>query len=172
MGKDEAPKGDEKQWKEPSDGEAARAYIQGLLEVTESDAKNVQLLAAAAVALILLLVKDSIQLIYLAGETAKWFAGLTAIALAASAAFLFAYAAAINMTRMNIVKQLMDSNAARARELWTGKDANNLHTPDGGVQNKYGWVQRLGMGLFAIGALFAAITVALLLLIDPGVAQP
>lgn len=127
------------------DQASARAYIQGLLEVSASDARNNAVVAAAEVATILFLVKDSIARIQNAGLVLEWIAAITVFALAVSAGLFFYYSARINQVRMNIVRALSKNDAQAAWNHWVSKTE--------GVQAKYGKWQKSAVVFLVVGVL-------------------
>jgi hypothetical protein len=137
--------------------EAARTYIEHLLDVSAADAKNYAQAATVEVAVLAFLVKDSITAIK-GGAAWMRIAGVSAVAaLTISAASLFLYSILINLRRMIIVRTLAATDTApgeaavRARALWVSKRD--------GMRGKYGAVRGVGLVALGLGAAAAAAVV-------------
>src|SRR5918993_2952782 len=102
----------------PAEQDAAKSYIETLLDITSDEAKNYILTATAEVAVVVFLLKDSIQLLQAAGMPYQIGAAVAAGCLMLSAAGFFVNALEINTRRLAIARTLLKNDTKLAWDLW------------------------------------------------------
>lgn len=134
--------------------DARRAFMENLLVVAADDAKNVTLISTVAVGAAAFAAKEIAGPLSEEHSSLKILGLVAIVLLLAGAGLLYFYAAAVNLTRMTIVRKIVSLDARGARDVWAGEKS--------GIAYRKGWLLQLGAIVLLIGVVACSAVAAIL----------